>query len=352
MKSFIIALCMLGLAWAQVPSASIIFTSVPKYGTWGEPLKGKVIDAAPEQHNVAVYILVGNGWWTKPAWDQPLTHIQANGTFQTEITTGGNDHLAVKIAAFLVRSEYQPPLMSGGPELPQALYQNAVAHVVVVRNPDVPARIIHFAAYDWTVKSSLIPVGPGPNLFSDSLQNVWVDGQGYLHLKITKQSDGKWYCAEIVGTQSLGYGTYSFDLLDTKQLSDPNVVLGLFTWSDDPGPQQNHREIDVEVSQWAIPGNPNTQFVVQPWQVPANMMRFDIHLDRPSLHTFHWRNDSISFMTKQNESVVKFWRYTGTSIPTPGIENPRLNLWIFQNTPSQEIEVVIRNFTFTPPKNR
>ena len=43
---------------------------------------------------------------------------------------------------------------------------------------------------------------------------------------------------------------------------DPNVVLGLFTWSDDPA--YDHRELDIELARWGNPLAPNGQFRLQP----------------------------------------------------------------------------------------
>lgn len=40
--------------------------------------------------------------------------------------------------------------------------------------PEGP-KILLFSGYEWLVKSSVITVGPGPNYFSDSDENVWVD---------------------------------------------------------------------------------------------------------------------------------------------------------------------------------
>jgi len=60
-------------------------------------------------------------------------------------------------------------------------------------------KIIHFSGRDWTVKSSEEPVGPGPSFFSDSNESVWVDGNGFLHLKI-RYINGHWNSAEVVTT--------------------------------------------------------------------------------------------------------------------------------------------------------
>ncbi len=39
---------------------------------------------------------------------------------------------------------------------------------------------ISFSGRSWAVKSSTQPVGPGPNVFSGSAENVWVDSGGQL----------------------------------------------------------------------------------------------------------------------------------------------------------------------------
>ena len=71
-------------------------------------------------------------------------------------------------------------------------------------------RIIEFSGYEWVVRTSdENQVGPGPNLFSDSEQNVWVDQQGRLHLKIVQKA-GKWYCSGITLREDFGHNKYIF----------------------------------------------------------------------------------------------------------------------------------------------
>src|SRR5437879_1596093 len=81
---------------------------------------------------------------------------------------------------------------------------------------------ISFSGFEWKVKSSLKRVGPGPNYFSK--ENVWIDAQGRLHLKISSSKDDegnlRWYCAEVVSQSSFGYGTYRW-YLDTAIKQDP-----------------------------------------------------------------------------------------------------------------------------------
>ena len=72
------------------------------------------------------------------------------------------------------------------------------------------ARVISFSGYDWVVSASgEEKAGPGPNYFSDSHENVWVDDQGRFHLKITYR-DGRWNCARVELARHTGYGKYVF----------------------------------------------------------------------------------------------------------------------------------------------
>jgi len=113
--------------------AYIGFTYVPPVGSF-ENLEGEVLHVSPSDYRVAVYIYV-NGWWTKPTFSQPLTSIRSNGNWSTDITTGGDDEQATRIAAYLLPEGYSPPLLSGGASLPAELDQNAAAKVEASRNP-------------------------------------------------------------------------------------------------------------------------------------------------------------------------------------------------------------------------
>ena len=123
--------------WSQSPQtggpgqATLEFTQVPPRGSF-DNLEGRVLHVDPSQYRVAVYIYV-SGWWTKPYFNQPLTTIQADGRWVCDITTGGVDEQASKIAAYVVPANFQPPLLSGDSSLPAELDNTAVASLVVNR---------------------------------------------------------------------------------------------------------------------------------------------------------------------------------------------------------------------------
>lgn len=226
-------------------------------------------------------------------------------------------------------------------------------------NPTATDTIIHsqntitFAGYTWTVRNQNTSL-PGPNMWSSSTTNVWVDSNGYLHLKITC-SNGVWYCPEIESTQALGYGTYTFHTKSAIDNLDKNVVLGLFTYKDDS------HEVDIEYAKWGSDNQPNTGFTVQPkpYIQDYNTKSFNTILTgAESTHIFTWRNNSVYFQTIQgnynintapNENIIAAWQsqVSCDSIGAVVI----INLWLFHgNAPSngQLVEVVITGFEFNP----
>lgn len=335
----------------------IQITNLPPFGSFLD-LGGCVLNASPASYRVAVFIFVpGAGWYSKPTCGQPLTTIQTNGSWTTDITTGGSDQLATKIAALLVATNYNEPCVLGPPSLPTNVTAQAVASVIVDRD-DPGLRRFDFAGYNWWVKSSTGLVGPGPNYFSDSTNNVWLDASNRLHLRITNRSNA-WQCAEVVTRRSFGHGQYRFTLESRVDNLDPYVVLGLFTWSDDPA--YDHREIDVECSRWAWAGDPdNAQFVVQPYNLANHLVRYAVPAGQTnSTHLFSWETNRVTFQSLRGayaappaaSNIVSSWVYTNT-VPPAGDENVRLNLWLYQGQApanTNEAEVVIGSFRFVPP---
>jgi hypothetical protein len=208
-------------------------------------------------------------------------------------------------------------------------------------------RTIEFSGYTWQVKSSTGRVGPGPNYFSDSPDNVWVDNLDRLHLRVTA-SNRRWYSAEVVNSQSLGRGRYSFDVDSPVDALDPNVVLGLFTWSDDPA--HNHREIDIEFSRWGTSADPtNGQYVVQPYDHPGNLQRIAASGASRSTQSFDWQPSIVTFAS--STATPSVWTYSGTDVPQAGSEQARINLWLHRGAPpanGKTVEVVVGRFSFTP----
>ena len=154
-------------------------------------------------------------------------------------------------------------------------------------------------------------------MFSDSPEHVWVDASGQLHRHITYR-DGRWLAAEVILDRSLGYGTYRFDLASPTGGLDPNVVLGLFTWSDDPA--YNHREIDIEFRQVGrCRRSTEPQYVVQPYNGAGNLFSFAQPGEASTAHQFTWASNRVSFLsTTAAGRTIAARKYSGRSVPRAG----------------------------------
>jgi hypothetical protein len=231
---------------------------------------------------------------------------------------------------------------------------------------------LRFAGRSWTVKQANNPVGPGPNRFSDSPNDVWVDEAG-LHLTIHK-TGSFWYSTEVILNESRGYGTYVFQTTSRQDVLNANATFGAFTWDSFGGdtiPNNPNREIDFEDGRWGNAADvTNSQVVVQPYFVNGNLKRItlpDLSQDAALTRFFTWSPTKIEFYTLRGhhspvdfppESVIHHFTYVanGTThrVPAPGRENFRFNLWLFQSTApagNAPVEVVVSDFAFLPLKS-
>ena len=219
---------------------------------------------------------------------------------------------------------------------------------VAAGKPGYPDKIV-WNGVSWAVKTSRSAVGPGPNLFEKT--NVSVDSQGKLHLRIARNASGTWSSAEIIAPTSYGYGTYTFELASRVDGFNPNVVLGLFTWSDKA--PYAHREIDIEFARWGNAADPtNAQYVVQPYDLASHLKRFAAPSTATSTHRFTWHPGTITWESYDaNGGLVNSYVYSGSDVPRSGDERVHLNLWLFNGAPPTDalpVDVVVSSFTFAP----
>lgn len=212
-------------------------------------------------------------------------------------------------------------------------------------NSEQATSYIEWSSHIWKVKNENIS-GPGPNIWSNSNLNVWIDTEGNLHLKIIKNMNN-WICSEIISLQSFGYGEYTFKVSSNIELLDKNIVLGLFTYENDK------KEIDLEFTRKGIASNPAGWYVVQP-STRRSEFNFPLNLTGDfTTHKFIWSSSEILFQSyhgHSTEHLMSKWNYIGRFIPSAHNEKVHLNLWLNKGyTPShqQESEVIIKSFNFT-----
>ena len=340
---------------ARAVGPSIVITNLPVFGSLGN-LAGYVTNANPATNCVAVYIFVGSDpvvsggyWYSKPSCASPLTPIQPDGSWTANITPVSSDTNATEIAAFLVPANYNQACVDGAAGLPIPPQAEAVVYADRV-NPN--ARQFNFSDYGWWVKTSAGGLaGPGPDYFSDSTNNVWVDAQGLLHLKITHVSS-EWQCAEIITDRSFGYGQYRFTVTTPVNNLDANVALGLFTYSYDSA--YTGREMDLELSRWdyAYGTSDVEDYAVQPYSNPGQVLHFPLPAGvTNSTHSFIWQSTNIAFQTLNGDfasppatsNILESWD-CAVGTPPAGGEEVHMNLYLVNGNPpisGQPVEVVI-----------
>jgi hypothetical protein len=304
-------------------------------------IEGRVSDARPDQQ-IVLYAHSGV-WWIQPFANRPFTKIQADSTWKN------STHLGTEYAALLVEPGYHPE--SKMATLPKE--GNGVVAVVTATGKataPIVSKVLHFSGYDWIVRTAGSDRGGEPNSYDPA--NAWIDPKGYLHLRMALR-DGRWSCAEVNLTRSLGFGTYRFVVQDSAHLG-PSAVLGMFTW-DEAGADDARSELDIELSRWGSPGGKNAQYVVQPFYVAENVARFTV----PSgvlTHILRWERGIASFTTIRGSlgglgsKTISEHVFT-SGVPTPGAETVHIGLYDFHHSKSilqLPAEVVIERFEYLP----
>jgi hypothetical protein len=206
---------------------------------------------------------------------------------------------------------------------------------------------VDFGGMAWGLRQTAGPVDPGPNTFSNAPDQVWVDAEGRVHLRLQKK-DGVWRASEMMAKKDAGYGTYRFSASASLRDLDPNIVFGFFTWDRNPG--FFNREIDIEISRWGNPEGNDGWFTVQPYDKPGNQHAFT--LPEADSYTFEmrWNKDSVEFSLFTEGRLAENWIFR-QSVPDPGRARLRINLWLFQGRAPKgpgPYEVVISDFSYLP----
>src|SRR5207244_2178586 len=145
--------------------------------------------------------------------------------------------------------------------------------------------------------------------------NAWVDPQGFLHLRIAENPSG-WTSAELSLSRSLGYGSYQFTVRDVSHL-EPPMVLNISAW-DGSGPYQ---EMDIEISRWGEAAGKNVQYVVQPYYVAANVVRFLAPTGR-LVYSFDWEPGRVAFRTVRGSGSTGKSNVVAAHVFTSGVPSP------------------------------
>jgi len=349
-RSFLFAVCLVlaGCRSSTNSTAAIAFSKVPAahqdFPDQTGTIEGHATGVRPGER-VVVYSKIDGRWDLQSTSGQPFIRIEGNGHWSSSTILG------IEYAALLVDAAYNPPEQT---EL-LPLTGDEVAAVSTVKGqgaaPVYPSpKTLTFSGYEWTTSTGPIFHAGSRNYYDPA--NVWVDNSGALHLRIAENS-GKWTAAEVKLKRSLGFGTYRFQVRDVSHL-EPSAVLTLITW-DGVGTERNRRELDVELSRWGYLDNDNVHYVVQPYYVPANIVRFRVPAG-VFTHSFRWEPGQVTFSTMTGsggapgDTTINQHVFT-SGIPSPADQTVRIALYVFlrgQVPLKHENEAVIDKFEYLP----
>jgi hypothetical protein len=317
---------------------SIEFTTLPPSGE-GSAAKLDIIEGCVKgaKRGQQIVLFARSGvWWVQPFEAMPLTAILPDSTWKS------STHPGSAYAALLVSPGYRPPPrisvlpQKGGPILAVATAQGRI-----LTRPEI--KTLDFSGYEWKIRQTPSDPGGSRNMYDSA--NAWTDDKGFLHLRIAGPPD-RWTSGEVSLTHSLGYGSYRFIVRDVSHL-EPAAVFSISTW-DDTGPS---REMDIEIGRWGESSSKNAQYVVQPFYVPANTVRFETQPGTVA-YSFRWEPGRVSFQADRGGASDIISKHLFTSgVPSPGNESIHLNHYAFANTRNplrHGSEVIIEKFEYLP----
>jgi uncharacterized protein (TIGR03437 family) len=330
----------------QSGQPSISFASFPAWGQDGD-IAGTV-SIGSQSLNVYLFAFVPDMGWIGLPGSCAVVPVQ-RGTFDVSATPLLVLRNATRFSAYMVPLTLPVSCVGVGTgTIPFVIEHNAVASVTVPRLPRYST--ISFAGMQWYVKDAPVPVYPGPQFFVKD--NAFLDSQGQLHLRISRCGNS-WCAAEVFTKDTIGFGTYRFDIASQVASLDPNVTLGLFSWDAQAGEVYN-REWDIEFSRWGVPSaTTNTQFVVQPYNLPNNIQHFLINQSTPTSHVVNWSPSQMSFTSSTGSTTIRQWTFVNgaTTVPTLGDAHLHLNFYLGSGTsPTVPVtqEIVISGFQYMP----
>lgn len=243
--------------------------------------------------------------------------------------------LLISNASALSWSRYDGALKSGI-KSPGSNYWNP--NNAYVDSDESNASVLSWSGYDWILKSGI--KGPGSNYWNPN--NAYVDSDGKLHLEIN-YSDGHWNCVELDSVKNFKYGKYTWVVSSQSLNLDKNVVLGLFTYTDD-----NH-EIDIESGQWGDSSSDHLHFTCQPDNTVTFVSPDSSYINATDVtYTFEWRPTYIHYTARaSNGKIIANWYCTNTKDIPKVKAKVMMNLWLQHSVPpsnSKPVEVIISSF--------
>jgi hypothetical protein len=219
---------------------------------------------------------------------------------------------------------------------------------------------LHWSGREWNITN-----GGMAGVVKGNPANVFVDQNGYLHLRIVNRG-GTYTASEMFSADKMGFGTYQWQIAGALVNMDKSTVLGLFSY----GPQagigvDGENEIDIEFSQWNNTcSGCNADFTFYPTTGNKSLGpkedNFKISLAAGTLTTarFEWTSTKIVATILSGlqplgttANVLQTLTFSPSDYTARIAQEPLplgMNLWCFKTPPANEQEIIIRDFQYVP----
>jgi hypothetical protein len=220
-------------------------------------------------------------------------------------------------------------------------------------------------AFTWKGRHWNITNGGMAGVAKGNPANIFVDKNGYLHLRIINRG-GTYTASEMFSADNAGFGTYQWYIEGSFDNMDKSTVLGLFPY----GPAANigrdgENELDIEFSKWDNTcGGCNADFTFYPSTGNVGLGpqtdNFNVILNSGTLTTarLEWTSTKVTATIMSGlqpvgttQNVLRTFSFSPSdhTARIPQVAVPLgMNLWCFQTLPASNQGVIIRDFQFIP----
>ena len=262
-------------------------------------------------------------------------------------------------------------MMTTNKKFTRQMLASAVLTLVTMGICDLAAAAtITWKGQVWDVTGAE-PIGaPSSGQINGNASNVFVDANGYLHVRISKNGGSTFTGAQLFTQKNLGFGTYQFQIEGDLANMDKGVVLGLFPYGPTAGiGVDGENEIDIEFSKWNDTGSgnnadftyyPPTGFGTSDYQASFEH-NFFVNFEGATLSTsrIEWTSTTINSTimtgfqpigtTANVISPNDFYQPSNPKTKIPQVALPLgINLWTYGSKPTRELDIIIHDFTFVP----
>jgi hypothetical protein len=204
---------------------------------------------------------------------------------------------------------------------------------------------LSFSGYTWLVaESKNKKIGPQESYYASSPKNVWVDTNGYLHLKVTQQGPYHWDGAQVSLAQTLGYGIYNFFLIGRVDLFEEYFIASCSLDKDETSKVAMHFSLWTPAKNMAYPykeiKSNNVEYIARRGNASAwpggdsLLTRIDLN-GTYTTHRIIWQPKSLSFLSLHGhyeaepptpDFVIKQFQYRLADYPVSDTERVTVSI--------------------------